>query len=123
MSRSIESNKMDDSTAGSTYIRQDNSSSVPSTRLIESLEESNSSDLETSKDRFGGSGPVGKANAYEGKVQTVQRNRVVADRDSHSTSNLETRDRLVLETCARAVGNVADQLVVVTVIVGRSAAD
>ena len=31
--------------------------------------------------------------AYEGKVQTVQRNRVVADRDSHSMSNLETRDR------------------------------
>ena len=93
MSTSIQSNKMDDSTVGSTYIRQDNSSSVPSTRLIESLEESNSSDLETSKDRFGGSGPVGKANAYEGKVQTVQRNRVVADRDSHSTSNLETRDR------------------------------
>ena len=92
MSRSIESNKMDDSTAGSTYIRQDNSSSVPSTRLIESLEESNSSDLDTSKDRFGGSRPVGKAIAYEGKVQTVQRNHVVTGRDSRLMPSSETRD-------------------------------
>ena len=116
MSTSIESNKMDDSTVGSTYIRQDNSSSVPSTRLIESLEESNSSDLETSKDRFGGSGPVGKANAYEGKVQTVQRNRVVADRDSHSMSNLETRDRFSSTRSKRksSSSNLGHQLFVVT---------
>ena len=120
MSRSIESNKMDDSTAGSTYIRQDNSSSVPSTRLIESLEESNSSDLDTSKDRFGGR-PVGKAIAYEGKVQTVQRNHVVTGRDSRLMPSSETRDgSVVLETCARAVGsNVAHQLVVVTMLLLR----